>query len=102
MLCATSHKALCCDNAVGTASWKRLKQLLLKYDLESLSRPEGIVLRSKVDCLRICNSGPILLVWPDGIWYGEVDEKRMDLIVSQHIVGGTPINEWIIKRVTQF
>ena len=98
LLCATPSKAACCEPGEGEASWKYLKQLLITLDLENHERDEGIVLRSKVDCLRICQEGPILLIWPDGIWYGRVTPERIDSIVRKHILGGNPIHEWIIKK----
>ncbi len=67
LLCATASKAACCNPDVGKASWARLKEMVKQLDLENVERPQGVVLRSKVDCLRICSDGPILLIWPDGI-----------------------------------
>ncbi len=101
LLCATATKAACCDKATGAASWERLKQLLSELDLENIDRPEGIVLRSKVDCLRICKGGPILLIWPEGIWYGSVTPERIGLIIRKHLIEGEPLNEWIIRRTPQ-
>ncbi len=98
LLCATSTKALCCDPSVGIASWELLKKLLKNLGLENPDRAEGVVLRSKVDCLRICRNGPILLVWPDGIWYGGVTPERIEVIVREHILGGNPVQAWIVKR----
>jgi (2Fe-2S) ferredoxin len=100
LLCATPTKALCCDPVTGAASWQRLKELVRELDLENPSRREGIVLRSKVDCLRICQAGPILLIWPDGITYGGVTPERLERIVREHVLGGQPIQEWIIARQT--
>ena len=61
--------------------WKKLKELIKELNLENHQRPEGIVLRSKVDCLRVCKEGPILLVWPDGIWYREVTPEKIEVII---------------------
>jgi hypothetical protein len=58
LLCATPSKAKCCDPAKGAATWDALKQGVKRLGLEATSRPEGMVLRSKVDCLRICDRGP--------------------------------------------
>ncbi|KGG15556.1 Ferredoxin [Prochlorococcus sp. MIT 0602] len=55
-------------------------------------------MRSKVDCLRICNSGPILLIWPEGIWYQNVSPSRIEVIIKSHIIEGIPIKEWIFKE----
>jgi (2Fe-2S) ferredoxin len=98
LLCATPTKALCGDPAVGAASWERLKALVRERGLEDPSRPQGIVLRSKADCLRICAGGPILLIWPEGIWYGGVTPERIERIVTQHLIAGDPIEAWIVRR----
>jgi (2Fe-2S) ferredoxin len=98
LLCATPSKALCGDPAVGAASWERLKALVRARCLESPERLEGLVLRTKADCLRICQGGPILLIWPDGIWYGGVTPERIERIVEQHLIGGKAVEEWIVRR----
>jgi len=99
LLCATPSKALCCpDPAVGAASWNRLKQLVHELGLEDPARPEGVVLRTKADCLRVCAEGPILLIWPDGVIYGGVTPERIEAILRQHVIGGVPVEEWIVGR----
>ena len=100
LLCATPTKAKCCDPEIGAASWDALKRQVRELDLENPSRAQGIVLRSKADCLRICDQGPILLVWPDGTWYGGVTPERISSILQQHIIQGQPIEEWVLKTTT--
>ena len=100
LLCAAPSKALCCsDPAVGAASRQRLKQLIRELGLEDPMRERGIVLRSKVDCLRVCREGPILLVWPEGTLYGEVTAERIERIVREHLIEGRPIDSWILQRL---
>ena len=98
LLCATPTKALCGDPAVGAASWSRLKQLVRELGLEEPGRPQGVVLRTKADCLRVCCQGPVLLIWPEGLTYGGVTPERIERIVHQHVIGGEPIEEWIVRR----
>ena len=100
LLCATPTKALCCDPAVGAASWDTLKRLVRDLGLEDPGRPQGVVLRTKADCLRICSDGPILLLWPEGIVYGGVTPERIERIVHEHVIGGRPIEAWILQRQT--
>jgi (2Fe-2S) ferredoxin len=83
---------------VGLASWERLKVLVRELGLETPGRTGGIVLRTKADCLRICREGPILLIWPEGIVYGGVTPERIERIVKEHVVGGKPIEAWIVQR----
>lgn len=100
LLCATPAKALCCpDPTVGAASWDTLKRLVRAWGLEDPARPEGIVLRTKADCLRICAEGPILLIWPEGSVYTGVTPGRIERILQDHVIGGTPIEAWILKRM---
>ncbi|WP_269623206.1 (2Fe-2S) ferredoxin domain-containing protein [Prochlorococcus marinus] len=98
LLCASSKKQLCCKSTQGIKSWERLKNILKNLNLDSPNHPKGMILRSKVDCLRVCKSGPILLIWPDGIWYENVSPKRIDAIITNHLIKGNPIKEWIIKE----
>ena len=101
LLCATPSKALCCpDPAIGAASWEALKRLVRELGLEDPARAEGIVLRTKADCLRICAEGPILLIWPEGTVYGGVSPERIEPILREHVIGSQPIEQWIIKRMS--
>ncbi|HTQ32386.1 MAG TPA: hypothetical protein VMI53_14335 [Opitutaceae bacterium] len=79
----------CCATDDGLATWN-----CLKTRLHELGLP---VLRTKAACFRICRGGPWLLVQPDGIWYGGVTPERCERIVAEHLAGGRPVAEWIVK-----
>ncbi len=100
LLLCVPHKtsSLCCDPTQSEESWEEIKLILKKLKLEDPNRPEGIVLRSKVDCLRVCKSGPILLIWPEGIWYKNVYPNRIETIIKSHIIEGKPQREWELKK----
>ncbi len=80
----------CCKPKVGELSWEYVKKRTVKCGIE--------VMRTKAGCFRICAGGPILVVYPDGIWYGEVTPNRFERILQQHLVGGEPVREWIIAE----
>ncbi len=98
LLCATPSKPLCGDPAVGAASWQRLKELVRDLGLEDPGRPEGVVLRTKADCLRVCRDGPVLWIWPEGVIYGGVTPERIERILREHLLEGLPIEAWILGR----
>ena len=98
LLCATPTKAKCCNPVDGGASWDALKRLVRELDLENPARPQGLVLRSKVDCLRVCEQGPVLLIWPDGTWYGGVTPERLEIILREHVLEGRPCRQWMLKQ----
>src|SRR5213076_200120 len=42
--------------------------------------------------------GPTMVVYPEGTWYSGMTADRMQRFVSEHLVGGRPIEEWIFAR----
>ena len=72
-----ASKAKCCDPTVGAASWDRLKQLVKQLGLEDPGRAAQLTTQ-RHGLSALCERGPVLLIWPDGCWYGEVTPERLD------------------------
>jgi (2Fe-2S) ferredoxin len=84
----------CCMPETGDAAWHELKRQLKDKNL-SLSVGPNACYRTKVQCLRICTNGPILIVYPEGTWYQGMTADRILRFVQEHLVDGKPIVEWI-------
>ncbi len=80
----------CCSPSEGEETWTYMKRRVKDHGLR--------VMRTKTQCFRICTGGPWLVVYPDGIWYGAVTPERFERILQEHLVGGVPIEEWIVVR----
>ena len=87
----------CCTKEVGAAAWEKLKQELKDRNL-SLSTGPAACYRTKVGCLRICSGGPILVVYPEGTWYGGMTADRIPRFVQDHLIDGRPVEEWVFAR----
>src|SRR5438874_9402666 len=87
----------CCQPEVGEAAWDVLKKELKERNM-SLSRGPNECYRTKVNCLRVCSAGPIMVVYPEGTWYHGMTADRIPRFVQQHLVEGRPVQEWVFAR----
>lgn len=93
LLCVDGGK--CASDAETEESWSFLKKRLRELGLVDAERG---VLRTRASCLRVCRSGPIAVVYPEGTWYGECDAPILERILQEHVIGGRPVRELTIDE----
>jgi (2Fe-2S) ferredoxin len=87
----------CCTSAAGQEAWEALKKELKDRNL-SLATGPAACYRTKVGCLRVCQGGPIAVVYPDGTWYAGLTADRIPLFVQRHLIDGEPVKEWVFAE----
>jgi (2Fe-2S) ferredoxin len=107
-LCADQTNDKCAPREETNRLWAHLKTRLkqidatsappkwqgdMKHDPDPVIPGTGTVLRSKVDCLRICEQGCIAVVYPEGTWYAGLDEEKLDRVIEEHLIGGNPVED---------
>jgi (2Fe-2S) ferredoxin len=95
------HHVFVCNgkscSAVGSADVKaaferELEAKKLRYGKESKGRnPNGTIVLTDCGSVGFCSIGTAVLVYPEGIWYGQVTESDVHEIIEEHLENGRVI-----------
>jgi (2Fe-2S) ferredoxin len=77
----------CCADRNAQALQEYAKKRLKTLDMNG----PGKIRINKAGCLDRCEEGPVLVVYPEGIWYTYIDEEDINDIVDSHLIAGKPV-----------
>jgi (2Fe-2S) ferredoxin len=83
------HPRPCCD-PTGQGQLQRL------FKTKLAQRGLRLVRANKSGCLDQCELGPTVVVYPEAVWYGNVQPEDVDEIIESHLVHGRPVRRLLI------
>ncbi len=74
----------CCQrfDAQGMRAYAKLRSKQL-----GIAGRDGVRINT-AGCLDRCQEGPVLVVYPEGVWYTYIDQSDVDEIIEEHLVNG--------------
>ncbi len=83
----------CCANTGGDVFFDYLKKKLHALEMHG----PGKYRVSKSGCLGRCTLGPLLVIYPEGVWYGYSSVSDLDEIVNTHLIANKKVERLLIE-----
>lgn len=84
--------ARCCTDNGAEAMFDYMKASIKNLKLNG----EGKVRINRAGCFDRCSEGPLMVVYPEAIWYTFIDKDDIDEIIQSHIIQGHPVKRLMI------
>ncbi|MCO6432984.1 (2Fe-2S) ferredoxin domain-containing protein [Nitrosomonas nitrosa] len=78
----------CCNDHDAQAMRDYAKERIKALNMSG----KGKIRINNAGCLDRCSEGPVIVIYPDDIWYTYVDQEDIDEIIDEHLINGRPVD----------
>ncbi|MCW5602207.1 NAD(P)H-dependent oxidoreductase subunit E [Nitrosomonas sp.] len=78
----------CCNDHNAQAMRDYAKERIKALNMSG----KGKIRINNAGCLDRCSEGPVIVIYPDDIWYTYVDQEDIDEIIDEHLINGRPVD----------
>ncbi|HEY0563265.1 MAG TPA: NAD(P)H-dependent oxidoreductase subunit E [Methylophilus sp.] len=83
----------CCQDKGAEAAFDYMKSRVKKLSLNG----EGKVRINRAGCLDRCAQGPLMVVYPEAVWYTFIDHEDIDEIIESHLINDKVVQRLVIE-----
>ncbi|RTZ61421.1 MAG: (2Fe-2S) ferredoxin domain-containing protein [Gammaproteobacteria bacterium] len=83
----------CCEEYGASAMREYVKKRMKEAGLHG----KDCIRINQAGCLGRCDDGPVLVVYPEGVWYHYIDKTDVDEIIEKHLLGGEIVERLVLK-----
>jgi (2Fe-2S) ferredoxin len=89
------HVFVCTSGKVCPSEGNSLQVHARLKELVQAAKLDSVIRINHAGCMSQCGHGPMVVVYPDNVWYGAVQIGDADAIFEEHLLGGRPVERLI-------
>jgi (2Fe-2S) ferredoxin len=96
------HHVFCCsqnrppNHPKGSCAARGAQPLWERLSARIQSRGLTDIGMAATGCLGFCQAGPLMVVYPEGLWYQPQTPEDIDEIVQSHLIDGNPVERLVV------
>jgi len=83
----------CCMDKSAEAAFDHMKAQVKKLGLNG----KGKIRINRAGCFDRCGEGPLLLIYPEAIWYTFIDIEDINEIIESHLINGKVVERLVVS-----